>query len=220
MWNASVLPMLLFGCESWSPMPKKILNKLTDLTTKFLKVTMGVGKNGCPLPCLYWSTGTLFISNEILKRKMLFYHHIATLPEGTLARDFHDVQKEHGLGLVAECQQLLQDLNLNNIEVYSKVQFKRILNKLIYQKNREQLLDWMKGYKKINFDKCKEKPHKMQLYFKRLSVQETRMKFRIDSFLVPTIRENFKSNRKYKAEKLLCPDCTPESVMLSPSPPW
>ena len=151
MWDASVLPMVLFGCECWSPMLKKILNKLTDLTTRFLKVTMSVGKNGCPLPCLYWMTGTKFISNEILKRKMLFYHHISTLPQGTLSRDFHDVQKEHGLGLVAKCQQLLQEWNLNNIEVYSKVQFTKILKKLIYHRNLDELLEWMKGYKKINF---------------------------------------------------------------------
>ena len=150
---------------------------------------------------------------------MLFYHHISTLPQGTLSRDFHDVQKEHGLGLVAECQQLLQEWNLNNIEVYSKVQFKKILNKFIYHKNRDELLEWMKGYKKINFYECKEKPHKMQDYFEKLNVKETRMKFRIDSFLVPTIRENFKSNKKYKAENWLCPDCTPECLTVSPHPP-
>ena len=51
MWDASVLQMLLFGCETWSPVPKKIINKLNDLTTKFLKVTLGVGKYGCPLGC-------------------------------------------------------------------------------------------------------------------------------------------------------------------------
>ena len=136
-----------------------------------------------------------------------------------MAPDFHGVQKEHGLGLVAELEQQLQDWNLNNIESYSKPHFKRILKELIYKKNREELLNWMKGYKKISFDYCRGRPHKMQDYFRELNIQDSRMKFRIDSFLVPTIRMNYKSHKKYKAENWLCPDCTPESVTMSPSPP-
>ena len=182
-------------------------------------MTLGVSKYNCPLPCLYWMTGTKLISNEILQRKILFLYHVATLPWGALARDFHDVQREHDLGLVAEVQPVLQEWNLNNIECYSKAQFKKILKNLIYEKNRKEILDWMRGYKKISLDKCKNKPHKMQDYFKKLNVQESRMKFRIDCFLVPTIRLNFKSNKKYKAEKWLCPDCTPECVTKSSGPP-
>ena len=30
---------------------------------------------------------------------------------------------------------------------------------------------------------------------------------------------NYKCNKKYKAENWPCPDCTPESVTMSPSPP-
>ena len=57
----------------------------------------------------------------------------------------------------------------------------------------------------------------MQDYFKYLSVQETRMKFRIDCFLVPTIRENYKADKKYKVEKWLClleKDASPTLVLI------
>ena len=54
IWNASVIPMLLWEAETWYPLPKKTLKKLDSLMTKQLRVTMGIGKHGCPLPSLYW----------------------------------------------------------------------------------------------------------------------------------------------------------------------
>ena len=87
LWEQSIMPMLLYGLETFNNIPKKIMKQLDDLNNRFLKALLGVGKNGCPLPSLYLETASWTIENRILLNKMLFYHHLATLPENSLANE-------------------------------------------------------------------------------------------------------------------------------------
>ena len=68
-------------------------------------------------------------------------------------------------------------------------------------------MNMMKGYKKIDHEKCLKENYEMKTFFKTMNVADARMAFRIQNFLVPTIRLNFKSDKKFKAEGWLCPDC-------------
>ena len=65
----------------------------------------------------------------------------------------------------------------------------------------------MSGYKKIYSEKCASEKYVMKSYFKTMTVADSRMAFKIENFVVPTIRLNFKSDKKFKAEGWLCPDC-------------
>ena len=153
LWNSWVLPMLLYCCEMWSQIPKRTLKKLEDLTNKFLKVILNVGRNGCPIPCLYWMTGMMFPINEILYRKMLFLHHLATLPESSLANEVYKIQSQQKLSncMVSECLDVLSEWNIkeNNIIHYSKKDWRELMKEKIYHRNRLQLLEKIKGYKKL-----------------------------------------------------------------------
>ena len=53
LWKQSILAMLLYGLETFESIPTKTIKQLTDLHNRFLKVMLGVGKNGCPLQSLY-----------------------------------------------------------------------------------------------------------------------------------------------------------------------
>ena len=81
IWEASIIPNLLFLCENWFLIPKKTLDKLNALSHQFLKSVLGVGKFGTPLAALYWDTATPLMSNRILQQQLLFLWHLANLPE-------------------------------------------------------------------------------------------------------------------------------------------
>ena len=66
LWEQSIMPMLLYGLETFNNIPKKIMKQLDDLNNRFLKALLGVGKNGCPLPSLYLETAPWAIKNRIL----------------------------------------------------------------------------------------------------------------------------------------------------------
>ena len=59
----------------------------------------------------------------------------------------------------------------------------------------------------------------MKPYFKTLNVPDSMMKFKISSFMTPTIRMNFTSDKRFAAELWSCPACRdrPDLVGLSVS---
>ena len=44
LWESSVIPMLLYGSEVWSNIPKKVIKKSSDINTTFLANLLGVSK--------------------------------------------------------------------------------------------------------------------------------------------------------------------------------
>ena len=158
---------------------------------------------------LYWSTGTLLIMNRILLSKLLFVFHIANLPDNTLAKDFFLKQannREKYPSVVTEVLETLEKWNIN-LSCYSKYQYKRLIKSKVYDKNREELLQMIRGYKKMNYDECSKEKFEMKDYFYSLNIKDSRMCFRMKNFLVPTVKLNFKNDKKFKATKWLCDDC-------------
>ena len=102
MFESSVLPSLLHNCETWDYISKKTVRTLDNYFNYFLRKILRVC-TGAPIPQLYWQTGFLKAGSYILQRKLLFCHHLANLPEGTLGRDFYDLQSNLNIdGLVHE----------------------------------------------------------------------------------------------------------------------
>ena len=97
IWESAICPMVYYGCENWTPLPKKALNTLNKITITYLRVALGVGmKGGCPIPSLFWQTGTMLPVNKILLQKLLFVHHdLTNLPNNSLAKYFYLVQKKN-----------------------------------------------------------------------------------------------------------------------------
>ena len=73
----------------------------------------------------------------------------------------------------------------------------------------------MINFKKINVDECRREGFGMKPYLKEMNLTDARMFYRIKYNLVPTIRLNQKSNRRYKAENWLCPDCLSQKTSLT-----
>ena len=148
IWETAVIPSLLHSAEVWTEMGNKSLKMLEKIQLKYLRLVTGVG-TGCPKPILYYHTGTMSMKNRIWLRKILFLHHVATLPLGCLARDTYETMRKHNhRGLVSECEPILRELEIHDIQSYSKHNFKKIVKAKFLLRNKLELLKDAEKYKK------------------------------------------------------------------------
>ena len=84
IWEKSILPMLFLNAECWFQVPKKTMNILNGLYSQFFSSIFRI--SGCPRPSFYFQTGTNTVANTLLHRKLVFWHHLKTLPDGSLAK--------------------------------------------------------------------------------------------------------------------------------------
>ena len=101
IWELAVIPYLINNCETWACMPQKTLDILDSLQNQFLRSLLATPR-GTPTPALMWETGTSTMGNRILKRKLIFVHHLFNLPETSLANQCARMQEEMALpGLIS-----------------------------------------------------------------------------------------------------------------------
>ena len=130
---------------------KKAIEELDKLQLMFLRCLLAVG-SGCHIPILFSETGSIKMEYRIIERKLLFLHHVATLPDTTLAKEIYDVQTQLQLpGLAQECQEFLVKFGIIHIQNYSKVQWKHLIKKKIRELNKTDILKQIEkeGYKKL-----------------------------------------------------------------------
>ena len=78
IWEMAVVPYLLNNSESWIDISDKSIEALDQLQNQFYRVLLQV-PTGCPIAALYWECGGLLMRNRIIKKKLIFLHHIANL---------------------------------------------------------------------------------------------------------------------------------------------
>ena len=89
-------------------------------------------------------------------------------------------------------------------------QFRNRVKKILHQKNRTELLNWTKSYKKVDFHACEKEEFEMKSYFKTMNIASSRLYFKIQNYITPTIKLNFKSDQKFRKMKFVCSDCIEE----------
>ena len=142
--------MLLYNGETFIGMSKKTLKELDNFFNYFLRKILRVC-TGCPIPNLYWQTGCLKAGNVILKKKLNFAHHLSNLPVGSLGWDFYDLQKAGSLpGLFMEVQEDLETIGIDDLKTVTKTVWKKRVAEYIHDKQRNELLEDIQKYKKLN----------------------------------------------------------------------
>ena len=212
MWEMAVLPMLLFNSECWLEIGKPAINTLEHLQYTFLRCILGVG-SGCPLPLLLSETGMILMELRVLKKKLMFLHHLFNLEQGSLAKEILTAQVNLNLpGLFLECKDFLNYYKLSNVAEYSKGQWKRLINDKIRDLNKAKLVEMtkLKSYKKIDLCKLKEDDCTIKSFFLHLTSGDARMRFKFACQMTPTVAMNFQSNRKYWSGLWSCPNCENE----------
>ena len=64
------------------------------------------------------------------------------------------------------------------------------------------------NYKKINLESLKEDDFCMKSYLSKLNVHDARVRFKIASKMLPTVKMNFPSDRKFMTDLWSCSGCT------------
>ena len=206
IWETAVIPALLHSSEVWVNMRKKTLKLLDKIQLKYLRLVTGVG-TGCPKPILFYHTGTLSMFNRILMRKILFLHHVATLPLGCIGRSVYDTQCKLNQGLVKELAPYLQEFQIENIQSYSKFQIRRLVKMKISDRNECELLFQAGKYKKISHELLAQKKFGVHDYFRTLTVSQSRLRFRLYSRMTPRVAMNYKSDRRFMEMGYQCLGC-------------
>ena len=208
IWELAVIPMLINNAECWLEISSKTIQDLENLQLLFYRCLLAVG-TGCPIPSLYWETGGLLMKYRIIKKKLLFLHHVTNLPNCSLAKEILDVQKRLALpGLAQECQEWLVKFDIGKIENYSKYQWKKLIKQKILKQNKYDILSQIKSYKKLNYEDYKNQELKVQPYLHKLNISQARMRFKIKSLMTPTVRMNFPSDPGYTLDLWRCVGCS------------
>ena len=92
LWEMAILPSLLNNSETWINIDEESLRKLENLQFTMLRFIFSTPAS-TPKAALLWDTGILPMEQQIELKKMMFLHHLSTLPEGTLANQIYTQQK-------------------------------------------------------------------------------------------------------------------------------
>ena len=207
VWEMAVVPKLLFNAECWLEMNHSTLQDLENIQLKFYRTLLAVGK-GCPIPVLYWETGGLLMKYRVLKKKLLFLHHLTILPENSLAAEVFRVQERLKLpGLARECEDFLIRFRITNVSSYTPLQWKNFVRRQISQMNQEEILQKMQKYKKISYKEFEGRQFEPQPYLKSMSTADARLRFKILARMTPTVGMNFKNDKDHRKTGWSCPDC-------------
>ena len=145
---------------------------------------------------------------QIVKRKLSFFHHLTTLASDSLAKEIFEIQKDMNLpGLVSECQKVLDEAGVNNVERYTKSQWKGLVNRLCKNLNEDDLLHQIKEYKKLDYNELKLEHCDLKNYMRTLNLFDARLRFKIRAHMTPTIQMNFKNDPTFKANLWSCTGC-------------
>ena len=92
LWEMAVIPSLLNNSDTWICLEDDSIKRLEELQSMFLRSILNTAKT-TPKALLYWDTGVLPMAYRVEEKKLLFFHHLISLPEDTLAKQFYVQQK-------------------------------------------------------------------------------------------------------------------------------
>ena len=207
IWEIAVIPYLINNSETWAYMTEKAVEVLDSLQNQFLRSLLATPK-GSPTPALLWETGTWTMENRILKRKLLFVHHLVNLTEDSLAYQCAMVQDKLSLpGLISETKDIIKEMELPDIQSVTKLQWKNLVQQKLLIKNKDDLIRASVRYKKINTKEMSNEKFERKPYLTDLRMDNARTKFKIKTKMMKNVKLNFKNDPKNLNSLWKCPEC-------------
>ena len=215
IWEAAVIPYLYNAAECWLEVPREALTILNSLQETFM-IAMLATPRTTPKVAMYWELAAPLAVNRIIEYKLRFYHHLVCLDKEAVAYKIYECQRKLNHGLVNECRTLLAQLNISECEVvnYTKSEWKKEISQKIKELNKNNILDQMKSYKKINFFEKKQEQFECKEYFKTMKLKDSRMLFSLNSKMTKTVKSHFFGDKKFASELWSCQMCQKIDTIL------
>ena len=143
-------------------------------------------------------------------KKLRLMHHIAHLEENSLANEIFNEERRLGIpGLWQECKDYLKELSIPLEDFFhsSKNQWKKRTEVKIKDYNERDLLNEIKGYKKLKYDELIDEGCEMREYFKLYTLKDARTKFAMDTKMLPSVKSHFPSEKCFMDNLLKCEKC-------------
>ena len=213
IWCKAVVPFLYGNSDCWVEMPKKAMSLLKSITHSFFR-SLFFSAKGTPIVMYYWDTGILLEENFIILKKLLFLHHLATLPSNSLAAEIYQLQKEDSSlpGLVRDCEEYLSSLNISSDpSSFSKYQWRKTVKANLHAKNKNDLLQQINSYKKLDKQKLSEESYGRKSYLSTMTLKQSRTFFASRSMMLSTVQTNFKNDPLFAANNYRC-ECGEEDT--------
>ena len=199
---------MLNNSDTWVEISKSTIETLNNLQYMFYRYLLATPRT-CPIPALLWETGGVLMEHRIAQKKLMFYHHLINLPENSLAKEIASIQTKMSFpGLMTECANLMEDYELEDAKAFSKMQWKKIVNKKVAEQNKASLLEVIeKKYKKLDYEVLSEENFELKEYFKSLNLPDARLKFALRSKMAKSVQMNYKGEPKFIKNGWKCQDC-------------
>ena len=209
LWEAAVLPALLYNSETWVEITQNTVDNLEKLQHYFVRLLLQVPES-TPKPALLSETGLLSMKYRIWTRKLTFVNTIKNMPKGTLAKQIFDEQVKRGWpGLAREASEICQVLDIPNIvrKDVRKTEWEKLVKQATRNKHEEELKEEVGS--KTKLEGIKDEDMKRKEYFQQKSLEDTRLLFRIRTRMVE-LKANFKNKPAFRKDGWICEGCNKE----------
>ena len=201
LYEAQILPPLLYNCESWISIDDSHIKLLQDFQERFIRRILRLA-NSVPKVMLEFDTGMPPMKWRIAQRKLIFVNRIMAKPVNNITRKALMQETIHKIkGLATESRTLCLSLGLPSVMATEVT--KNEIKQAIKAKIREECLKRMQEGSKSK-DRMDLNPDETQ-YLQRLSLSNCRVYFRYRSRCIALVKMNQKGNKP--SESLTCRFC-------------
>ena len=202
LYEAQILPPLLYNCESWISIDDSHIKLLQDFQERFIRRILRLA-NSVPKVMLEFDTGMPPMKWRIAQRKLIFVNRIMAKPVNNITRKVLMQETIHKIkGLATESRTLCLSLGLPSVMTTEVT--KNEIKQAIKARIREECLKKMQEGSKSK-DRVDLNPDETQ-YLQRLSLSNCRVYFRYRSRCIALVKMNQKGNKP--SESLTCRFCT------------
>ena len=125
---------------------------------------------------MYFDMGMMYMKYRVIQRKLNLLKHISTLDKDSIPYLIYKEQKTKPNlpGLVEECRTYLRNIGLsvNQMEKYSKNQWKMLIRKTLREVNEKELKEEAKSMKKIDSMRMNMENFELQEYLTKLPYKD------------------------------------------------
>ena len=209
LWEAAILPALLYNSETWVEISNETVEILDDTQNYFVRVLLQIPESTLK-PSLLSETGLMSMKQRIWSRKLMFVNTLKNMSDRTLAKQILNEQVKRGWpGLARETRELCQALGLPDIikERISKPKWENMVKKAVLESHEEELMAEVQSKRKL--EGIIDEDMKRKDYFKQKSLEGTRMLFRIRTRMLD-LKANFKNKPAFRKDGWVCDGCKKE----------